>query len=83
MAAIKNSEIITHETAKTIDYVKSNWSDPLGNQYISWLEQTLEKVKHLERRREILRLKAEKITLLCEQVASTDNDQPKVLKKTR
>lgn len=83
MANIENSEIIIHDTAKTIEFVKSNWSDQLGNQYVCWLEQTLEKLKHLERRREVMRLKAEKITLLCEQIASTDDDQPKVLKKTR
>lgn len=83
MANIENSEIVLHETAKTIELVKSNWSDPLGKQYVCWLEQTLEKLKHLERRREIIRLKAEKITLLCKQVSSSDDDQPKVLKKIR
>lgn len=83
MANIENSEIVIRDTAKTIEFVKTNWSDSLGKQYICWLEQTLEKLKHLERRREILRLKAEKITLLCEQIASTDDDQLKVLKKTR
>lgn len=83
MANIENSEIIIHDTAKTIEFVKSNWSDPLGNQYVCWLEQTLGKIKHMERRREMMRLKAEKTTLLCEQIASSDDDQPKVLKKTR
>ena len=83
MANIENSEIIIHDTAKTIEFVKSNWSDPLGNQYVCWLEHTLGKIKHIERRRDMMRLKAEKITLLCEQIASSDDDQPKVLKKTR
>lgn len=83
MANIENSEIVIHDTAKTIEFVKSNWSDSLGNQYVCWLEQMLEKLKHLERRREVMRLKVEKITLLCEQIASTDDAQPKVLKKTR
>lgn len=83
MANIENSEIVIHDTVKTIDFVESNWRDPLGNQYVCWLEQMLEKLKHLERRREVIRLKAEKITLLCEQIASTNDDQPKVLKKTR
>lgn len=82
MANIENSERIIHETSKTIEFVQSNWSDSCGDQYVCWLEQTIETLKRLERRREVLRLKAEKITLLCEQISSAD-DQPKVLKRTR
>ncbi len=83
MGSIENSEIIVHETAKTIEFVRSNWSDSLGGQYVCWLEQTAEKLKQIERRREIARLKMEKIALLCEQMPSADEDSPKVLKKTR
>lgn len=83
MTNIENSKIVIHDTAKTIEFIKANWSDPLGNQYVCWLEQALEKLKHLERRREVMRLKAEKIALLCEQISCADDDQPSVLKKTR
>lgn len=83
MTNVENSEIVVHETAKTIEFVRANWSDSLGAQYICWLEQILEKLKHLEHHREIMRLKAEKITLLCEQIASAPDDEPKVLKKTK
>lgn len=83
MANIENSESVIHETTKTIEFVKANWTDPVGKQYVYWLEQTLEKLKQLERHREVMQLKAKKVALLCEQVSSTDDDPPKVLKKTR
>lgn len=83
MTDAKNSEIVIRDTVKTIDHVKSNWRDPLGEQYICWLEQTLENLKRMERSREIIRLRAEKIALLCGQAASADSDQPKVRRKTQ
>ena len=83
MSSVENSEKVIFETELIIENVKNNWRDPVGKQYVCWLEQTLEKLKQLERRREIIRLKAEKIALLCENIASTDADSPKILKKTR
>lgn len=83
MPFAENSEKVVYETQKNIEKVKENWKDPIGNQYVCWLEQTLEKLRQLEKRREIIRLKVEKISLLCENIQSTDEDSPKLLKKTR
>ncbi len=71
------------ETKATIEFIKANWKDSLGEQYILWLEQSLERIKQLERSREIIRLKAEKIHLLCEEISSSDGDTPKTLQLTR
>lgn len=78
-----NIEQIVYETKSTIEFVKNNWKDPIGDQYIYWLEQTLEKIKKMEHHREIIQLKIEKISLLCEKIASADDDPPKILKKIR
>ena len=81
MANIEGSESVIRDTTKTIELIKDNWSDSLGEQYIRWLEQTEKQLKHIERRREIIQLKAEKIRILCEQIISTDDKKIKTLKK--
>jgi len=83
MSVAENNTKLIRETQATIDFVRDNWVDPLGYQYIYWLEQTLERIRQLELRREIIHLKIEKISLYCNNVLSTDDEAPKVLKKTR
>lgn len=82
MSNTEYGEIVIRNEEKTIEFIKSNWNDMIGRQYVCWLEQVLGKLKQIERQREVVRLKAAKIALLCEQITSTSNP-PKVLKKTR
>lgn len=78
---MSSDETILSNTKATIEYVKETWTDSLGTQYILWLEQTLKKLQQIEKHREIIRLKAEKIRLLCEEIETTDDNPPKTLKK--
>lgn len=82
MLSSEIGEKTVFETKSTIEFIKANWKDSLGEQYVRWLEQSLERIKQMERSREIIRLKAEKIQLLCEDISSSDGDTPKVLKLT-
>ena len=71
------------ETKAIIEFIKTNWKDSLGEQYVRWLEQSLAQIKQMEIRRESIRQKAEEIQLLCEEISSSDGDTPKTLKITR
>lgn len=82
MSNIENGEKVLFETTKTLEFVRSNWTDSIGTQYSNWLEEQLESIKRMEQRREIIHLKALKIKLICDKILS-DDDKPKVLTKTR
>ena len=76
----EDGRILLNELQTAIDFLKQNWTDSIGNQYILWLEQTQTKIKEIERRREIISLKKVKIKLICESIKSEgDADDPKKL----
>lgn len=82
MEMSEEGKIVLRTTANTKEYVNDHWKDSFGAQYSLWLEQTSEKLQQMERQREVLHLRKEKITLLCESVAADDNDPPKTRKRT-
>ena len=76
----EDGRILLNELQTAIDFLKQNWTDSIGKQYILWLEQTQTKIKEIERRREIISLKKVKIKLICESINSEgDADDPKKL----
>ena len=74
-----NNNDILRETEKTVEFVKANWTDALGNEYVVWLERILGEIKLMEMQREINRKKKEKIMILCS-VIESDDDDPKILR---
>lgn len=75
-----NNNDILRETEKTVEFVKTNWTDALGNEYVVWLERILGEIKLMEMQREINRKKKEKIMILCSVIESDDDDDPKILR---
>ena len=75
-------EKVSFETKSAIEYIKDNWKDDFGAGYIHWLEETLEKIRSIEKKRELIHLKAEKIKVVCTMISSSDGDSPKELKLT-
>lgn len=76
----EDGRILLNELHIMTDFIKENWMDPLGKEYVLWLERTQNQIKTMERKREILGLKKEKIRLICEDIcANGDADNPKTL----
>ena len=76
----EDGRILLYDLHAATEFLKQNWTDSLGKQYILWLEQTQAKIKEIERRREIISLKKEKMKLICESISSEgDADEPKKL----
>ena len=78
MGISEEGKIVIQGTAKTKEFVKYHWQDSIGAQYVHWIEQTEEKLKQIDRQREILHIKCKKIALLCKSVSSDDEGTPKI-----
>ena len=84
MPAFEKNEKLIYDTKANIEYIKNDWTDSLGQQYVMWLEETLQKLISIERKREIVGLKAQKIMLLCDTTDKADSEErQKVLKLER
>lgn len=69
----EHNRLLLTELSKSREFIQQNWKDPIGDQFVAWVLQSEENLKKIERKREIIRLKCEKIKILC-QDARTENE---------
>jgi len=69
------------ELQKAGEFLRQNWTDEIGAQYIQWLEHAQEALRQAERHREIVCLKKEKVAAICRDILENgDEDEPKTLR---
>ena len=68
----ESNQHILSELEQTKEFIQQNWCDPISSQYIIWLTRAEEKIRKMERRRELIRLEKEKIQILCEAAINDD-----------
>lgn len=83
MLSSEDSGRVVQETQSAIEFIRDNWTDEIGRQYICWLEEVHKKMKEIERRKKVIQFKVQKIFLICEDITTTATDSPKTRKKTR
>lgn len=84
MPHFEKNEKLIYDTKANIEYIKSDWTDSLGQQYVMWLEDTLGKLISIEQKRETVALKTQEILSTCGETDAQDGEErPKVLKLVR
>lgn len=77
MSNIESSERILHEFKRSIEILKQNWPDSIGQKYTLWCEQVLEKLMIMEQGRERIRERCSQIISICSTIENCDGDEPK------
>lgn len=71
------------ELRKSKEFIKLNWSDSVAEQYFIWIEQTEERLKKIEQRRETIHSNLCDILTICQNAVEDSDDEPKTLKRVR
>lgn len=61
------------------DFIRENWPDKIGEQILLWLDNIESELSSLERRRELVSLKKQKIYMVCTKMWDEGSDPPKEL----
>lgn len=77
MSNIESSERILYEFKNSIEILKQNWPDSIGQKYTLWCEQVLEKLMIMEQGRERIGERCNQIISICSAIENCDGDEPK------
>ena len=64
------------ELRKSKEFIKQNWSDPIAEQYLIWLEKVEDRIKDFEIAREDIPNAIEEIHRICQNAIDGCDDEP-------
>lgn len=77
MFSTDNGKKVIHLTNSVSNFIKNNWNDFVGKEYVNFLEQVLNKLKGIEQKKEGINQRVDYINGICEEIIASDNGNNK------